>query len=680
MDEEKVRKFLESCTVELKEFIPVYLLFVKKIDDISVYDMYGDRRICGEELALFNIIYAMRFVAGDDATIRKNIIGVNLQVDVPQAYSEFLREAKEKSKSLSRDELIQLIMTSTSNSASVLIDNINLEREDFSLKFLRNNLIAAYSGKFPKLTERLKEFVFAESNDIEKETQTMATAINYEEYKEKALPDTKYILDAYFAAAVLFAICFKNGASIYKKDENRLLDDNETILFIFLFVLYMFPNDVRGMWMSREIDVLANYDFPPAMVDIAKSFEAQMNNVSEVQKKDFYNENLHASAFMRKYLDTGKEKISIERIVANIFKKYGARYPHFIENFKLDELMEELEGLACAKEKQDRITVIYGGGDLSKALEDAGLRLSGDVKTNTGKNSDSQKGISYGKELTNQVYEHDPLFGRKKELRKLGALLLDDKKSVIIKGLPGVGKTSLMEGLAYRIQHGTIHELLKDFRIFAVSATEMLAGTSLRGQLEEKMLNLIHELMEFKNAILFIDEIHMLMGGGTSVLGSSIDLSNMLKPYVGNGKVKIVGATTDKEYGSISRDGAFERRFNTISILPLKEEEIIFLLNNLIKRYEQTKHISFPLNEDERTALFHLIFELSDQKYQSENLRYNPDLALTILDNAYDFARYDNKAELDFESFCDGLSAIESINEDGVAYFQEEGEKLLRKK
>ena len=184
------------------------------------------------------------------------------------------------------------------------------------------------------------------------------------------------------------------------------------------------------------------------------------------------------------------------------------------------------------------------------------------------------------------------------------------------------------------------------------------------------------ELMQIENSILFVDEIHMLMGAGASIEDTN-DVSNMLKPYLGSGKIKIIGATTDIEYLKIFKNGAFARRFNGLELKELSEEELFRILYSLIERYNQIK---FNYNNDVRDEILHLIICLSDEKYMTLTPRYNPDFALSVLRNAYNFARYDQKDYLDASSLIEGVEILDTVNVDGKEMFKEEIQRLTRKR
>ncbi|MDE5538930.1 MAG: AAA family ATPase, partial [Bacilli bacterium] len=288
--------------------------------------------------------------------------------------------------------------------------------------------------------------------------------------------------------------------------------------------------------------------------------------------------------------------------------------------------------------------------------------------------------IKYGNLLTSKEFAHNPLIGRKKEMRKMCALLMDEEKSLIIHGKPGVGKTALINGLAYNIIEGTAPTPLKDAKIIEITGTEIVSGCKLVGMIEERMQEILDEVMRIDNAILFIDEIHTLIGLGAGSNDNN-DVSNILKPYLGNGGIKIIGATTTEEYKKIIESGAFARRFNGEEIPIPTEREVLEILQALITRYKETKNIGFFKSHEEEQAILNLIIEFSNRKNPNVVLNkelYNPDLALTILRNGYNFAMLDNLGALDVHHLIEGVESMDYYRERAKQEFKEKALALTR--
>lgn len=233
----------------------------------------------------------------------------------------------------------------------------------------------------------------------------------------------------------------------------------------------------------------------------------------------------------------------------------------------------------------------------------------------------------YGRDLTRQAKngELDPVIGRENEIQRIIQILSRrTKNNPALIGDPGVGKSAIIEGLAQRIASGNIPELLKNKRVVTLDLGGMLAGTKYRGEFEERIKAAIDELIENKNTILFIDELHTIVGAGASE--GSIDASNIMKPALARGEMQVIGATTLDEYRRyIEKDAALERRFQPVTVGEPTKEEAVEILFGLRDRYE-AHHKATITDEAIRAAV-----ELSD-RYISD--RFLPDKAIDLMDEA----------------------------------------------
>src|SRR5881397_1820327 len=188
----------------------------------------------------------------------------------------------------------------------------------------------------------------------------------------------------------------------------------------------------------------------------------------------------------------------------------------------------------------------------------------------------------------------DPTIGRQKEIERVMEILSRRKKNnPVLIGEPGVGKTAIVEGLAQLIATGQCPDALKDHRVLALDMAAVIAGTKYRGQFEERLKAVINEIAQNRNIILFIDELHTLVGAGAAE--GAVDASNMLKPALARGELQCVGASTLNEYRKyIEKDGALERRFQTVIVDPPTVEETIAILKGLRKRYEEHHRVIIP--------------------------------------------------------------------------------------
>src|SRR6266498_682820 len=219
----------------------------------------------------------------------------------------------------------------------------------------------------------------------------------------------------------------------------------------------------------------------------------------------------------------------------------------------------------------------------------------------------------------------DPVIGREKEIERVIQILSRrTKNNPALIGEPGVGKTAIVEGLAQRIMNKEVPEILYDKRVVALDLGALVAGTKYRGQFEARLKAIMKEIQQAENIILFIDELHTLVGAGAAE--GSVDASNMLKPALSRGEIQCIGATTLDEYRKyIEKNGALERRFQPIMVDPPSVEESIEILKGLRDRYEAHHHLRIP---DESIVQ---AVKLS-ARYVTE--RFLPDKAIDIMDEA----------------------------------------------
>jgi ATP-dependent Clp protease ATP-binding subunit ClpC len=234
---------------------------------------------------------------------------------------------------------------------------------------------------------------------------------------------------------------------------------------------------------------------------------------------------------------------------------------------------------------------------------------------------------NFSKDITNQADEGkiDPVIGRDEEIKRVAQILSRRKKNnPVLIGDPGVGKTSIIEGLALKIKEGKAPRTLMGKRIVSLDISSLVAGTKYRGQFEERMKSILDELIGNKDVILFIDELHTIVGAGNA--SGSLDASNIFKPAMARGDLQIIGATTLDEFReNIEKDGALTRRFQQVLVNPTSPEDTIKILNNIKSKYEDYHKVEYQQDAIEECV------KMAD-RYITD--REFPDKAIDILDEA----------------------------------------------
>jgi ATP-dependent Clp protease ATP-binding subunit ClpC len=327
---------------------------------------------------------------------------------------------------------------------------------------------------------------------------------------------------------------------------------------------------------------------------------------------------LEAKIFKTETIGTEHLLLSILRdednIAAQILAQYGISYEFFKQTL--------IEGGKSSGFNRER--------DLPKdSLEDEGNEIPEEKKIEDIKKKNPKSNTpvldNFGRDLTKlgEDGKLDPIVGREKEIERVSQILSRRKKNnPILIGEPGVGKTAIAEGLALRIIQRKVSRVLFNKRVVTLDLASLVAGTKYRGQFEERMKAIMTELEKADDVILFIDEIHTIVGAGGA--SGSLDASNMFKPALARGEVQCIGATTLDEYRQyIEKDGALERRFQMVMIEPATVDESIEILNNIKEKYEDHHHVNYTPEAIEACV------KLSN-RYISD--RHLPDKAIDVLD------------------------------------------------
>ena len=308
--------------------------------------------------------------------------------------------------------------------------------------------------------------------------------------------------------------------------------------------------------------------------------------------------------------------------ISTVMAQMGASY----DAVKSEYQNNHIESDAPSNQEKEDTAMSFEDGDLDNPGDEPPRKSNGPT---TGKKEKSKTPVldNFGKDLTKAAEQNklDPVVGRSKEIERVSQILSRRKKNnPLLIGEPGVGKSAIAEGLALRIYNKEVSRVLFDKRVVSLDLASLVAGTKYRGQFEERMKALMNELEKNDDIILFIDELHTIVGAGGAT--GSLDASNMFKPALARGEIQCIGATTLDEYRQfIEKDGALERRFQKVIVDPTTPDETIQILNNIKDKYEDHHNVLYtPEAIDACVKL--------TQRYISD--RHLPDKAIDALDEA----------------------------------------------
>ena len=252
---------------------------------------------------------------------------------------------------------------------------------------------------------------------------------------------------------------------------------------------------------------------------------------------------------------------------------------------------------------------------------------------------------NYCENLTTKEYVTNPAIAREDEIKKTILVLLTPDKSALLIGKPGIGKTAIVEGIAYKIQRGDVPNALKGFNIVKVNSSSLIGTMVVNGKPESVVNLLVSELKRAPKTILFIDEVHTLIGGSSD---GPMDLANILKPALDRGDIKAIGATTTIEYETyIVRDRAFLRRFDRIDVLEPDREATVQILLGTIPKIEYKTGIKMIQNGFIRRLLMESIVDATSEYKRVYGLSaMYPDVSLSVLSGSFSNALFDNKEEV----------------------------------
>ena len=272
---------------------------------------------------------------------------------------------------------------------------------------------------------------------------------------------------------------------------------------------------------------------------------------------------------------------------------------------------------------------------------------------------------NYGEDLTAKAYVTDPSIARDEELKKLMMVLLTPEKSALLIGKAGVGKTSIVEGLSYRILNNAVPFVLQGYRVIKINSSSLLGRISYNGRDEMVITLLVEELKNVTKTILFIDEIHTLIGNNSE---TSMDLANILKPAIDRGAIKLIGATTDVEYNTyVVRDRAFLRRFERIDVLEPSEATTVEILFRSLPKIQATTGIKFKYNDYVTKMLLESIVSATSEYKRVYGLgAMYPDIAFSVLTAAFSQALFQNRQFVTVEDVYNAIKTSKRIYPDSI--------------
>jgi ATP-dependent Clp protease ATP-binding subunit ClpC len=374
--------------------------------------------------------------------------------------------------------------------------------------------------------------------------------------------------------------------------------------------------------LRRKVEILS-----PANPNLSAAVNEKKNlHLTRQAERALKTTFLEAKLFQSTSINTAHLLLCILRNendpTTKLLNKLKVDYDNVKDEFKLILSQEDgyVEDVSAQSFSDDE-----AGDDMQDGGKENLFLPSGDKKVN--KKSKTPVLDNFGRDLTKMAEDDklDPVVGRSEEIQRVSQILSRRKKNnPLLIGEPGVGKSAIAEGLALRIIQKKVSRTLFDKRVITLDLASLVAGTKYRGQFEERMKAVMNELEKNEDIILFIDEIHTIVGAGGAA--GSLDASNMFKPALARGELQCIGATTLDEYrNSIEKDGALERRFQKVMVEPTSVEETIIILNNIKGKYEEHHNVVYT------PEAINACVKLTN-RYMTD--RFLPDKAIDALDEA----------------------------------------------
>lgn len=298
---------------------------------------------------------------------------------------------------------------------------------------------------------------------------------------------------------------------------------------------------------------------------------------------------------------------------------------------------------------------------MESRLYDTSLPIGNNIDVTNTKSDNSSILSRYADELTSKEYITNPAIAREEEIKKAIIVLLTPEKSCVLVGKPGIGKTAIVEGIAYKIQRNEVPDALKNYKIYRVNTTALIG----EDDGENKVLKLVNELKNMERVILFIDEIHTLIGSDSQ---GALDLANMFKEGLSRGTIKMIGATTTDEYNRyILRDKAFLRRFDKVDVMESTSEMCAQILIQTLPKIEKQTGVKLPYTNFVNENIIKFIVDItSEYNRVYENASRYPDVALVMLRQAFSNAVYENNKEVTFKNIYDAIRFSKAVYPDVI--------------
>lgn len=344
--------------------------------------------------------------------------------------------------------------------------------------------------------------------------------------------------------------------------------------------------------------------------------------------------------YKKSTLPSGEDKIT------DVFTEIDYKINKKLIYMPLETVLDNYDVFKCGYIKKSFLFELLC--DLNKDLTEGR-----DITSKKSKTS-SQKNNHMYTHLTDKKFEVEPAIGRKQEIDNIITILASKKKNPILVGESGTGKSAIVDELAYLIQKGDVPRFLQDQEIVAISSSDLVAGSRWVGSIEKKFNNLI-DYVKSCDAILFIDEMHTAFGAGASANDDN-DLAELLKKAINIDDLKVIGATTRDEYDKYFSVDALKRRFEIVSVKEPNDKNLEIIARKVFEDYSDTIGISLEKIEDNIMKIIEILIEATKKEHRKyDDMAYNPDLVITIIDTAFAKSRIDDKPSIDINDIIYGV-------------------------